>query len=158
VIRAARPADAEAIAAIHDQGIEERTATFETRPSDATAVSGLIAERALLLVADCRGQVVAFAKARPYEDRSPYYDGISEATIFVERQARRRGIGRALLAALAKAARERGQHKLTAKIFAQNDSSIGLFEACDFRIVGTHRRHGRLDGEWVDVVVVERSL
>jgi L-amino acid N-acyltransferase YncA len=158
VIRTARPADGEAIAAIHDQGIKERAATFETRPRDPAAVSGLIADRALLLVAERQGQVVAFAKAGPYEDRSPYYDGISEATIFVERKARRRGIGRALLTALAEAARESGHHKLTAKIFAENDSSIGLFETCDFRIVGTHRRHGRLDGEWKDVVVVERSL
>ena len=41
---------------------------------------------------------------------------------------------------------------------AQNAGSIALFEACDFRVVGTHHRHGELEGEWLDVVVLERSL
>ena len=49
-------------------------------------------------------------------------------------------------------------HKLTAKIFARNAASISLFESCGFRVVGTHLRHGELEGEWLDVVVVERSL
>ena len=102
--------------------------------------------------------MVGFAKMGAYEDRSHYYDGIGEATIFVEREARGQGAGRALLSALVEAARGRGLHKLTAKIFSRNAGSIGLFEACGFRVVGTHQRHGNLDGEWLDVVLVERSL
>lgn len=157
-IRVARRSDAEAIAAIYNQGIEERVATFETQPQDPAAVSGAI-EGWIACVVFSRGdEVLGFAKAGPYEDPSPYYDGIAEATIFVERDARRQGVGAALLAALAELARERGLHKLTAKVFASNAPSIALFERCGFRTVGTHRRHGRLEGEWLDVVLLERSL
>jgi len=83
---------------------------------------------------------------------------VGEATIFIERGARGRGVGRGLLTALAEAAAGRGFHKLTAKVIADNEPSLRLFAACGFRTVGTHRRHGQLNGEWVDVVVLERSL
>ena len=104
------------------------------------------------------GEVIGFAKADPYEDRSHYYDGIGEATVYVERDARGGGAGRALLDALIEAGRGRGLHKLTAKVFASNEASIALFHACGFRTVGTHLRHGRLEEEWLDVVLLERSL
>ncbi len=157
-MRPARPADAEAIAAIHAQGIEERVATFETRPPEPGAVSTLISHGALYLVCEREGAVIGFAKIGPYEDHSHYYDGIGEATVYVDPGARRTGAGRALLSALVDAARARGKHKLTAKVMAANEPSIRLFEAVGFRVVGTHLRHGELDGEWLDVVMLERSL
>jgi L-amino acid N-acyltransferase YncA len=76
----------------------------------------------------------------------------------VERDSRGQGIGRPLLDALVESARTRGLHKLTAKVFAINARSIALFESAGFRTVGTHLRHGRLDGDWLDVVLLERSL
>lgn len=158
MVRPARPADAEAIAAIHNQGIEERTATFETRLQDPAAISDLIPRWILCLVYDDVKGVAGFAKVGPYEDRSHYYAGVGEATVFVAREQRGGGIGRALLEALIVAARGRGLHKLTAKIMAANGTSIALFEGCGFRRVGTHLRHGQLEGEWLDVVLVELSL
>jgi len=111
------------------------------------------------LVYERAGEVIGFAKAAPYEDRSHYYDGVGEATVYVAREHRGgAGAGAALLAALAEAARARDLHKLTAKVFARNEPSLKLFGAAGFRTVGTHLRHGRLDGEWLDVVVLERSL
>ncbi len=104
------------------------------------------------------GVVTGFGKVGPYDDASHYYRDIGEATIYVERESRRQGTGRALLEALAAAARGRGLHKLTAKVMAGNAASIALFEGCGFRVVGTHHRHGELEGEWLDVVVLERSL
>ena len=84
--------------------------------------------------------------------------GIGEATLYVDRGRRREGIGRELLEAVCKAAGGRHFHKLTAKVFAGNDPSLALFEACGFRRVGVHERHASLDGEWKDVVLLERSL
>jgi len=59
---------------------------------------------------------------------------------------------------VAAAAEERGYYKLIGKIFPSNAASIALVTACGWREVGVHRRHGRLDGEWKDVVVVELLL
>jgi phosphinothricin acetyltransferase len=35
---------------------------------------------------------------------------------------------------------------------------LALARHCGFRAVGVHERHGRLDGEWKDLLVVERLL
>ena len=157
-IRAAGAADAEVIASIHNEGIEDRIATFETKLKDEAAVSDAMSEWLACVVCESGGDVAGFAKAAPYEDRSHYYDGVGEATVYVARDARGQGIGGPLLDALVDAARERGLHKLTAKVFADNEASLKLFERSGFRTVGTHVRHGQLDGEWLDVVLLERSL
>jgi phosphinothricin acetyltransferase len=158
-VRPARPADAEAVAAILEQGIEDRVATFETRPVAPEEWEPRLASgEELVLVAEESDRVVAWAAAGPYADRHDYYAGIGEATMYVERGSRRSGVGLALLNALAEAAEESGLYKLVGKIFTTNEPSIELVRRCGFREVGVHRRHGRLDGEWKDVLVVERLL
>jgi L-amino acid N-acyltransferase YncA len=157
-IRAATVADAEPITRIHNQGIAERVATFETREKSPEDVAALIEAGALILVAERQARVAAFVKVGPYDDASHYYSNIGEVTLYVDSAARRSGVGRALMEALAEAAEKRGYHKLVGKIFTSNAPSIALVKACGWREVGVHRRHGRLDGEWKDVVVVERLL
>ena len=44
------------------------------------------------------------------------------------------------------------------RVATSNEPSIALVKSCGWREVGVHRRHGRLDGEWKDVLVVERLL
>lgn len=157
-IRPATSADAAAMARIYNQGIAERVATFETREKTADELAALIESGALALVAERDGEVVAFVKVGPYDDASHYYSGIGEATMYVDRDARRLGVGRSLMEAVADAAEARGYYKLIGKIFASNAASVALVAACGWRQVGVHRRHGRLDGQWKDVVVVERLL
>jgi L-amino acid N-acyltransferase YncA len=112
----------------------------------------------MVLVAERSDRVVGFARISPYDDNHHYYSGVGEATLYVEREARRGGVGAALLTALAEEAMRRGFHKLVGKIFTSNEPSIALVISCGWRQVGVHRRHGRLDGEWKDVLVVERLL
>ena len=110
------------------------------------------------MVAEGGGRVVAWASVAPYDEAHEYYAGIGEATLYVDPKARRGGTGRALLTALAAEAERRRYHKLVGKIFASNEASLALVKSCGWREVGVHRRHGRLDGEWRDCVVVERLL
>ena len=110
------------------------------------------------MVAEGGGRVVGWASVAPYDEAHEYYAGVGEATLYVDPSARRGGTGRALLTALADEAERRGYHKLVGKIFTSNEPSIALVKSCGWREVGVHRRHGRLDGEWKDVLVVERLL
>jgi phosphinothricin acetyltransferase len=112
----------------------------------------------LAMVAEGGGRVVGWASVAPYDEAHEYYAGVGEATLYVDPSARRGGTGRALLTALADEAERRGYHKLVGKIFTSNEPSIALVKSCGWREVGVHRRHGRLDGEWKDVLVVERLL
>ena len=56
------------------------------------------------------------------------------------------------------AARDRGYWKLVSRIFPFNDASRALCKSCGFREVGVYEKHGRLDGRWLDVIIVERLI
>jgi phosphinothricin acetyltransferase len=153
-VRAARNEDAATWAEIYNQGIEERQATFETEPRSG---ADLIAQIDRTIVAERDGHVVGWASVGAYSPREAYA-GVAEFSIYVDRAARGGGVGRRLLTHLSVFAESRGYHKLTSKIFPENEASLALMRACGFRDVGIHRRHARLDGDWRDVVVVERLL
>jgi L-amino acid N-acyltransferase YncA len=156
-IRRARSGDAARIAEIFNQGLEDRLATFETQPATRERAEQWISEN-LVLVLDTGETIAGWAKAGPYTDDHAYYEGVREATMYVARESRREGVGGALLAELAEQAAADGAHKLVGKIFTSNEPSIALVRALGWRKVGTHLRHGQLDGEWKDVLVVEKLL
>ncbi|MEA2228315.1 MAG: hypothetical protein QOF04_1945 [Solirubrobacteraceae bacterium] len=156
-VRVARPADAPAIAAIYNEGIADRVATFETRERTADEVRSWLEVPLPLLVAVVDGAVAGWARVSPYTDRC-VYAGVGEHAVYVARSARGRGAGRVLLDGLCTAAEAGGLYKLTSRIFDDNAASIAVHVAAGFDVVGLQRRHGRLDGEWKDCVLVERLL
>jgi L-amino acid N-acyltransferase YncA len=156
-IRRADPGDAPRIATIYNEGIAERQATFETRPRGTAEVAGWTVRPLPVLVAEHDGRVVGFARIGPYSERE-VYSGIGEHAVYVGSDARRLGVGHALLEALAVSAAEIGLYKLTSRIFSTNTASIELHRASGFTIVGVQRHHGLLDGVWRDCVLVERLI
>jgi L-amino acid N-acyltransferase YncA len=158
IVRPARPEDAAAVARIYNEGIEDRVATFETEPRGPEDMAVRIGDEAQpLLVAERDGEVLGWASVVRSSDRCAYA-GVGEYTVYVGRDARGSGAGRALLEGLVEVAEERAYWKLVGKLFTSNEASIALARRCGFREVGVHRRHGRLDGAWRDVLVVERLL
>lgn len=158
LVRAATTADAEAVCRIYNGALAERGSTFETEPRVPSDFEDRVdGGRFPFLVAEVAGRVVGWAGLAPYSSR-PCYAGIAECSVYVAPEARERGVGTALTEALAAAAGENGFHKLIGKLFTDNTASIRLVERCGFSSVGFHRRHGQLDGEWRDVLVVERLL
>jgi L-amino acid N-acyltransferase YncA len=156
--RPARAADADAIARIYNEGIEDRLATFETRLRSGADVAGWLEDSFPLVVVEEDGRVVAWASATPYRPGREAYAGIGDFSVYVARAERRRGAGRLAIDALVAEARRRGYWKLVSRIFPENDASLALCRAVGFREVGVYRRHAKLDGEWRDVVVVELLL
>jgi L-amino acid N-acyltransferase YncA len=156
-IRPARADDAAAVAAIYNEGIEDRLATFETRRRSADEVATWLSEALPFLVATAGGEVVGFARVSPYSDRC-VYEGVGEHGVYVARSARGGGLGRRLLAALCDEAERAGIYKLTSRVFTDNAASRAAHVAAGFHEVGVQRRHGRLDGRWKDCVLVERLL
>ena len=158
-IRPAVTDDAAVIASIYNQGIADRGATFETEARTAADIEAkLTAPHAFsTLVAEAGGEVIGWAGLSSYRPRA-CYAGIAEFSIYLDRTARGRGIGRQLLSALVDAARDDGCWKLVSRVFPFNTASRALCRACGFREVGIYEKHGCLDGEWLDVVIVERLI
>ena len=155
--RRATQADSDAIVRIYNQGIEDRIATFETRPRMAEEVAGWFDGVHPIVVAEQDGQVVGFASTSSYRPRECYAK-IAEFSVYVARDFRGRGVGRRALEALIEESRKAGLHKLVSRIFPENLASRAACRAAGFREVGTYEAHGQLDGVWKDCVVVERLV
>ena len=157
VARGATADDSAAIAEIYNQGIDDRLATFETRARTAADVRGWFDGVHPVVVVEHAGKVIAFASTSTYRPRE-CYAGIAEFSVYVAREHRRSGAGRIALEALVDAAQQMGFWKLVSRVFVENTASRRLLAALGFREVGVYQRHAQLDGEWRDVVIVERLL
>jgi L-amino acid N-acyltransferase YncA len=140
------------VRAIFGEGIATGQATFETEtPSwehwDGAHSSGLVSEE--------DGEVVGWAALAPYSERA-VYAGVAEESIYVAERARGRGVGRTLLEELVRRSEQAGIWTLEAGVFPENRASVALHLGCGFRIVGVRERIGRLNGEWRDVLLLER--
>jgi phosphinothricin acetyltransferase len=156
--RPASPDDAAVLAQIYNEGIEDRVGTFETRPrTEAEVRDWFDGRHPIVAVEDVDGHIVAFASTSTYRGRE-CYAGIAEFSVYVSRQARGRGAGAIAMRALIDAARAAGYWKLVSRIFVENDASRRLMASMGFREVGVYEKHARLDGEWRDVVIVERLI
>jgi phosphinothricin acetyltransferase len=152
--RLATTADATTIAEIYNQGITDRIATFETRLRTAEDVRSWFTAAYPIVVVEDAGQVIAFAATSLYRTRD-CYSGIAEFSVYVARDKRNRGAGRIALQALLREAQACGFWKLLSRIFVENTASRALMRSLGFREVGVYAKHGKLDGQWRDVVIVE---
>ena len=156
--RPATPGDAGAIARIYTEGIEDRIATFETRPRTAPDIAAWFDGRHPIVVVDDPGEGgVGFAATFEYRPRAAYA-GVAEFSVYVARASRGQGIGRLAMEALIEAAGRAALWKLVSRVFVENEPNRRLLADLGFREVGIYRRHGLLDGRWRDVVIVERLL
>jgi len=155
--RLATPADAAEVARIYNQGIEDRIATFETRPRSAEDVRGWFDGAHPIVVVEDTGRILGFASTSTYRPRE-CYARVAEFSVYVARDARGRGVGRLALRELIAAAARAGLGKLVSRIFPENHASRAVCRVLGFREVGVYENHGQLDGAWKDCVIVERLL
>jgi L-amino acid N-acyltransferase YncA len=158
--RPANAADADAIARIYNEGIADRIATFETEPRTTDDIARGLRERGErwpTVVVERDGRVIGWASASEYRSRA-CYSGVAEFSVYVARDARGTGAGRAAMEALVTGCESRGIWKLVSRVFPENEPSRKLLAKIGFREVGTYRRHAMLDGQWRDTVIVERLI
>jgi L-amino acid N-acyltransferase YncA len=164
-VRSAERRDAEAIRAIYNLEVAESTVTFDlvARTLDEQVEwidqhsGGHPAVVAIETVEGGGERVVGFGSLSPYRDR-PAYRPTVEDSVYVLREARGGGVGRALLDELVRLGVAHGFHSMIGRIVGGHEVSIALHRACGFEIVGTEREVGRKLGQWLDVVLMQRML
>ena len=148
------PGDWDDVARIYAEGIATRLATFETEVPSWQAWDGAhLAEHRLMARED--GRAAGWAALAPVSSRC-VYAGVAEVSVYVAAAARGHGVGTALLSALVASSEVGGVWTLEAGILPENEASVRMHERCGFRVVGRRERLGRMDGEWRDVLLLER--
>jgi phosphinothricin acetyltransferase len=158
--RLATEADAEAICAIYNQGIEDRLATLETElrtPEERRRWMASRSPRHPVIVAEVDGEVAGWGSLNVFNPREAYRF-VADFSVYVERAWRGKGVGTVLLSQLIELAREHGFHKLVLSAFPDNKNGVALYERLGFRTVGIYREQGLLDGRWVDTIIMEKLL
>ena len=153
LIRDLEPLDWPEVARIFADGIRSGNATFELEPPSWDAWTA--AHSDIRVVAELDGRVVGWAALAPRSERH-CYRGVAESSVYVEEDAQGRGVGRALMDVVIARAEAAGLWTLEAGIFPENKASLRLHLGCGFRLVGVRERLGEVNGEFRDVLLLER--
>ena len=156
-IRPARIDDAKEIARIYNQGVQDRAATFENSfvtPEERYLWLAARPDKFPVLVAEVKHTLMGWSALNPYSPRR-CYDGIAELSIYIERSLRGHGVAQELMKAMQNTAREIGFYKIIGRIMAVNEGARKLCQLTGWKEVGVHEKHGKLGGEWHDLVLVE---
>ncbi len=159
-VRLAGPDDAEAIRSIYNVEVTGSTVTFDLVPRTLADQLAWLAEHQGVhpaVVVELDGEVVGFGSLAPYRSR-PAYATTVEDSVYVRRDRRGLGCGRAILSELIRLATLHGFHAVMARIVGGHEASINLHRACGFDLVGIEREVGRKFGRWLDVVLMQRLL
>lgn len=162
IIRHATPADLEGIFSIYDPEVLRGTATFETTPKSPDERRAWLdhhhAPRHPVLVSvNDAGAVLGWASLSEWSERCAYARA-AEVSVYVRADQRGRGVGKALLGALADGARRAGLGVLLARIVEGNPASRKLHESVGFTTIGVMRRVGEKFGRILDVRLMELHL
>jgi phosphinothricin acetyltransferase len=142
------------IARIYGAGIDTGNATFETEvPTWERWDSGHSAD--CRLVAGSGARILGWAAISPISSRE-VYRGVAEVSVYVDPEARGRGVGSALMGGLVAATERAGYWTLQTAIFPENQASLALHTRHGFRVVGIRERIGQHNGRWRDTVFLER--
>lgn len=160
-IRAAAEADLPAILAIYNDAVVNTTAIWNDDVVDLDNRRAWFAARTSqgypVLVAEAEGTVLGYAS---YGDFRPFqgYRFTVENSIYVAAEARGRGAGARLLAALIDHAGAAGKHVMVAGITADNAISLRLHERHGFVETARMPELGFKFGRFLDLVFLQKRL
>lgn len=149
------------ITEIYNQGIEDRGATLETRLRIVQEMEEWFLNRSekhkVVVIEDETGKVGGWASLNTFNSRC-CYSGVADISIYIEREMRGKGLGKALLGYLIETAKDQGFHKLVLSALDFNEAGKSLYRSMGFREVGTYMDQGILDGKYVNVTIMEKIL
>ena len=162
LVRDSRDSDLPAITAIYRHHVLHGLASFEEEapPLEEMAKrrAGYLTAGYPYIVAEAEGRVLGYAYVSAYRPRPAYRFSV-ENSIYIDQEARRGGIGSALLPVLIERCTALGYRQMIAVIGdIANLASIGLHAKFGFREIGTIRSVGFKHGRWVDSVLMQREL
>jgi L-amino acid N-acyltransferase YncA len=163
LIRDVKPDDAAGIVSVFNPIIEANSFTLFDTPftvdAERSYIEGL-SQRDIFHVAvrSTDNAIVGFQSMAPFATYTHAFDHVGVIGTYVDLGNRRQGISKSLFAATLEAARRKNYEKIFTYIRADNPPALATYQTQGFRIVGKADRHAKLNGRFVDVIIVERLL
>ncbi len=163
IVRPARVEDMAAVAGIYRPSVEGGTASFELEAPDeaemAARFQAITRAGYPYLAVERDGRLAGFAYANSFRSR-PAFRLTVENSVYVAKDAQGQGVGRVLLDALIEASAAAGFRQMIAVIgdSPRQTASIRLHERCGFASAGRLPAVGCKNGEWLDIVFMQRAL
>jgi ribosomal protein S18 acetylase RimI-like enzyme len=101
---------------------------------------------------------VGFQVMEPFGPYTRAFDHVGTLGTYVDLERRRRGIAGRLFAATFDAAVRKGYEKAFTFVRADNPAALQTYLGQGFVVVGMAKRHVRIDGHYVDEVLIEKWL
>lgn len=154
IFAAITPKNYPQVAAIYTEGIKTGMATFETSIPNWEKWDASHLPFGRIVVMD-NTTIMGWGSLAPVSSRC-VYGGVAEVSVYVAEHARGKGYGKKLLLELIKISEENGLWTLQSGIMKANEASKQMHLKCGFRVIGYREKIGKLNGEWLDNVILEK--
>ena len=163
VIRAATPDDAEGIVAVLNPIVAARVYTVFDAPFSVDAERDYIARFPAggifhVAVDAADGRIVGLQNMEPVAPYTSAMDHVASCGTYVDLSRRRQGIATALFTASLAAATAKGYEKIFTMVRADNPAALQTYLRQGFVTIGVARRHAKIDGAYVDEMLIEKLL
>lgn len=158
-IRMATTADTAELLAIYGQYIDTSITFENTLPTQvefATRIAGILAAYPYLVWQE-DGKILGYAYAHRHMERAAYQWN-AELSVYLDRAARGRGLGRRLYGALMELLTMQGVLSAHALVTSPNPASQALHQSLGFGLTAVQRLAGYKNGAWHDVLWYEKEL
>ncbi|MBB97051.1 MAG: GNAT family N-acetyltransferase [Rhodobacteraceae bacterium] len=158
ILRQAGAQDADDIARITNHIIADTLITFTTTLRAPGDIARDIADRGhAFLVLEADGRAEGFATYGPFRS-GPGYAATCELSIQLSAKIRGQGGGRMVLDRLMEVARADGKHVMVAGISGANAPAVAFHAAVGFTETGRMPQVGRKQGQWLDLILMQKIL
>ena len=103
-------------------------------------------------------RIVGFQNVSPFGSFTHAFDHVGVIGTYVDLALRRQGIASRLFAATYEAARQKGYEKFFSYVRADNECGLQTYLRQGFRIVGKAERQAKIDGRYIDEIVIEKLI
>jgi L-amino acid N-acyltransferase YncA len=164
-LRDATAADLPAISEIYNYYVLHSTCTYQLEPETLAERQVWFAahspDKYPVVVAELEGatlqRIIGWGSLSKFHPRAGY-DPTVEASVYIDHDFHRRGLGRMILEHLIERARAAKFHVLIGGASADQTASIALQESLGFTRAGHLKQVGRKFDRWLDVVYLQIML
>ncbi|MDR4894099.1 MULTISPECIES: GNAT family N-acetyltransferase [unclassified Chryseobacterium] len=154
-LREMLPSDENRVLEIFRQGVEGGIATLETEVPTAEAWSMEYFNDCRWVLENENNEVVGWCALKPVSKRESF-KGVAEVGIYFDKEYQGKGLGSILLKKIILDSEDHGFWTLQTNLFSENEMAIKSHQKNGFRMVGVRKKIGKLNGEWKDLILMEK--